>query len=78
MKHYFDDVLYDIANRSREDPDIEFGTISLRISFMSHHAVYKDTYLKYNYFRILHKRLYTNKKLYKMGIKNLIYVACAA
>ena len=42
----------------------------LSISFNLHHGCYKDSYLKYIQFRTLHKRFYTNVKLFKMEIKN--------
>ena len=41
----------------------------LSTSLNLHQAYYKDTYLKYIQFRTLHKRFYTNEKLYKMGIE---------
>ena len=38
--------------------------------FVKHQTKYKDTWLKYIQSCTLHKRFYTNERLYKKGIKD--------
>ena len=54
--------------------EIHLATFEICTSFNLHHACYSDTYLKYIQFRTIHKRFYTNDKLFKMGIKKLLFV----
>ena len=49
---------------------VEFCPIDISRLFTFHHSIFKDCYLKYTQFRPLHRRFFTNEKLYKMGIKN--------
>ena len=52
-------------------------SISVSRSFIKHHIVYKDTYLKYIQFRTLHHRFFTNDKSFLIGIKPTnIYGMC--
>ena len=62
-------ILDNICESWKERSGPEFCNFSLSTSFSLHHAMYQNTYLKYIQFSTLHKRFYTNEKLYKMGIK---------
>ena len=70
MKESFDHVLFNISERWSDKTGSDWGTITFSRSFIKHDSYFKDTYLKYIQFRTLHKRFYTNEKLFKMGIKN--------
>ena len=62
-------ILDNIITVWNKDSEYNLCTNDLSTSFNLHHANYGDTYLKYIQFRTLHKRFYTNEKLFKMGIK---------
>ena len=49
--HYY--VIYNIADKWREDCDIDLSTISISRSFLKHHLKYKVTYLNYIQFQNL-------------------------
>ena len=70
MKGSDDHVLHNIVLVWKEHKAIEVETISLGRSFLKHQLKYKDTYLKYIQFIIVHNRFYTNEKLFKMGMKS--------
>ena len=69
MKESFDHVLFNISDRWSDITGSDWSTITFSRSFIKHDSYFKDTYLKYIQFHILHKRFYTNAKLFKMGIK---------
>ena len=62
-------ILDNIVSIWNKKSEYKLCTNDLSTSFNLYHANYKDTYLKYIQFRTLHKRFYTNEKLYKMGMK---------
>ena len=69
MKDSFSHVLDIAVAKWGENTDLDFGSFCLSKSFQKHHLRYKDAYLKNIQFRTLQHRFYTNKKLFKMGIK---------
>ena len=62
-------ILDNICGSWQEDSSPELCNFTLSTSFSLHHSEYQDTYPKYIQFRALHKRLYTNDKLFKIWIK---------
>ena len=70
LQHEGNHVLGEINSKWEEKTLLSFSSIDISRSFVFHHSLYKDCYLKYMRFRTLHKRFYTNEKLFKMGIKN--------
>ena len=62
-------VLNNIVNKWNEKSELEMESISVSRSFIKHHTVYKDTYLKYIQFRTLHHGFYTNDKQFLIGKK---------
>ena len=63
-------ILDNIVNTWGKKMDLQLNNFDLSTSFNLHHGCYKNTYLQYIQFRTLHKRFFTNEKLFKMGIKN--------
>ena len=62
-------IIDNISDIWEQKCEIHLATFEICTSFNLHHACYSDTYLKYIQFRTIHKRFYTNDKLFKMGIK---------
>ena len=62
-------VLNNIVNKWYEKSELEMESICVRRSFIKHHTVNKDTYLKYIQFRTLQHRFFTNERLFLIGIK---------
>ena len=69
IKDSNDTVLDNIVNKWSEKSELEMESICISRSFIKHHTVYKDTYLKYIQFRTLHHRFFTNDILFCIGIK---------
>ena len=63
-------IIGEIQHKWEEKTFLNFENIDISRSFVYHNSIFKDCYLKYTQFRTLHRRFYTNDKLYKMGIKN--------
>ena len=64
-------IIGEIQHKWEEKTFLNFENIDISRSFVHHNSIFKDCYLKYTQFRrTLHRRFYTNDKLYKMGIKN--------
>ena len=62
-------ILQEISVKLGEKIQTNLCSIDFSKSFTFHHSLFTDCYLKYTQFRTLHRRFYTNDKLYKMGIK---------
>ena len=71
IKDSNDTVLDNIVNKWSEKSELEMESICISRSFIKHHTVYKDTYLKYIQFRTLHHRFFPNDILFRIGIKHL-------
>ena len=63
-------IIGEIHHKWEEKTTLNFEIIDISRSFVYHNSIFKDCYLKYTQCRTLHRRFYTNDKLYKMGIKN--------
>ena len=63
-------ILGEINSKWEEKLPLNLCSIDISRSFVFHHSLFKDCYPKYTQFRTLHRRFYTNDKLFKMGIKN--------
>ena len=62
-------IIDKIVNSWENKCNIQLASFDISTSFYLHHACYNDTYLKYILFQTLHKRFFTNEKLFKMGIR---------
>ena len=62
-------ILGELSTKWEEKTLLNYSTFDISRSFLTHHTLFKDCYLKYTQFRTSHRRFYTNDKLYKMGIK---------
>ena len=63
-------IIGEIHQKWEEKTTLNLVNIDSTRSFVYHNSIFTDCYLKYTQFRTLHRRYYTNDKLYKMGIKN--------
>ena len=70
LQHKGNQIIGEINNKWEEKTILNLGSIDISRSFVFHHSLFKDCYLKYKQFRTLRRRFYTNEKLYKTGIKN--------
>ena len=68
MKQFNVHILEGASNKWFSTAELSIDSSDFSRSFLFHHNIYKDTYLKYIQFRTLHHRFFTNEKLYKMGI----------
>ena len=62
-------IIGEVQQKWEEKTLLNFDTMEISKSFVFHNSIFKDCYLKYTQFRTLHRRFYTNEKLFKMGIK---------
>ena len=62
-------IIGEVQHKWFEKIYLQFDTMEISKSFAFHNSLFKDCYLKYTQFRTLHRRFYTNEKLFKMGIK---------
>ena len=69
LQHQGNHILGEVSGKWEDKLRIHISPTEISRSFAFHHRTYKDCYLKYTQFRTLHRRFYTNDKLFKMGKK---------
>ena len=62
-------IIGEIPTKWQNKTDIEIQNFEFQKSLLLHNRSFKDCFLKYTQFRTLHRRFFTNDKLFKMGIK---------
>ena len=62
-------IIGEIHHKWEEKTALYLENIDITKSFVYHNSIFTDFYLKNTQFRTLHRRFYTNDKLFKMGIK---------
>ena len=69
LKKKGNQIIGEIHHKWEEKTTLRLDNIDITRSFVYHNSIFTDCYLKYTQFRTLHRRFYTNDKLFKMGIK---------